>query len=344
MTNEATERIPFGVSFLDQMIPDGQRPGHLQAIIGTTGVGKTTMLQMLASAGCRRDFFNGISGVWLFFTVEEGRDAIFRRMLSATGLISRELVESGQQLRDEHGQVADYETELKRQLEVTSLAGRSELERRNIGLLILQRMLIIDLNQSSFSLHSSALVGALANRFRTAANTFAQAGIPVRGIYIDNLKLLIDRSLCEEQFGMIRFHRSAFSGVLDALKELSCEFRCPAWITHHVDEAEALQGAVQIQHHQDAVLLPRFGDHFRTILSLGTRDLATGRFQVACTKTPSLTMPTPCIAKFSTAVNIIEEATDCRIDRSSGTIVETETMSFTLLRHGRATDRRACVG
>lgn len=328
--------ISFGIDLLDRMVPIGQSLGKLHAVLGTIGSGKTTLLQMLVGEGARLEFQARSNGAWLFFSFEEGKTQIMRRLWSSVSLVSRCRIEEGCALTDCKGEIIDYEANLGQRLSDHGFAGMGEADRLAVAEQILGHTCVIDLSKCNGQLHERSAARSMVNTLRDFAISVSNTGMCVRGICIDNLKLGLWRILRLQRYGESAMHRRTLRDTLVLLEEqIAQAFGCPVWVSHHVDESEANRAPTEVHHHHNASLLPTFGDYCGTVFSLGEHDRESRCFQLACTKTTADRMPPVRLARISPYVHIIEEATDTLLDPHRHRIASRKSMSLSVIRRAR---------
>jgi KaiC/GvpD/RAD55 family RecA-like ATPase len=88
--HESAIVIPTNISFVDRLLNGGHYRGKIHGLLGTVGVGKTTLGAMIAAEGALREHYQGNSGAWYFITLDQRASEIRWHMLSHGAKIKRE--------------------------------------------------------------------------------------------------------------------------------------------------------------------------------------------------------------------------------------------------------------
>ena len=299
MTAETTQMpAPTGINFLDRQMAAGSGCGEVFGLLGSTGVGCTTLACMIAAEGARREvkqFDLESAGRWTFITSTASAAEIGKKMLSHIGKLGREQFQGSEFITSFAARGASVPD--------SDLEGRKSTARHILD----NGTTHLDLRGDGFK----SLVGPaqyIAGKLVQSNNAR-----PIAGVVIDDMSSLVTTYM--DTMGQPPEAESRLlREFLKSSRWMAGSLGCPVWVTHKLRGAVGQSHPTAILTHRDAMGCRYFGDHLDTCFVLGNHDRHTGCFQIQCTKAPRGVQTEPAVVRFSQTLETIEEVDEASRD------------------------------
>lgn len=328
-------RTPTTITWLDQFLRGGHRPGETYFVLGANGAGKTTLgLQLAFCVAAKEQFLASGDplattalkslgkdtsvpyepGHAYYFHYEMSEDDIRMKVWSAASLIDYErIVQLGQpgfQLADVSNLTGESLSNAElaaKQISGSTLPGYGERQRLEAALEVLSK------NFWQIDCQSGAVgKGYIPEIAAILANERRKGRRPAI-VVIDYASACVERhtSDAEEIYQLLaQFGRRAES-------EISVPFQTPVWVLQQLSGESNSRTASSKQNHSNARGCKSMGDAFWFAFNIGTTDPKTGCRYFTCSKARRGELGTPPILKIAGGFNrLIDVSSKYRFTRT----------------------------
>ena len=321
-------KIPTNIEFLDRAMLGGQGPLSVNAILGPTGTGKTTLAAMVAAEGAlleaERAGNGGEGGRWVFISSDQRVAEIHLLVMSHAAMIRREVLERATNTNQLSTTTDLSECERKRIQELRRWGDPPPGEQERY----FKVRRLLDQHLAIFStLHDTAGgFDQAIDPIVRLVESVAQPGRPVRGVVIDYVGLVVDKYASDQKIPAIKHSRLISEFVMACRDRIVVRHQCPMWIVQQLAGAVGGRSFAAPLDHTDAAGCRNFGVGCDVCFVIGSHEPTSSVFQLRCTKAPD-EPPTldPCLLRIDRDFATVQETREHRHDIATRRVVAAST-------------------
>ena len=265
----ATQVVPTGIGFLDEMLGGGTKPAGVYGILSPTGVGKSVLATMIACNGAAGGSIMSpqrpVRGRWFLIDLHND-NAVVQRCISYWSRIAWDHTDR----RSENHEAPCHERERAEMM--------SESKRLELGFArVFANLRLIRYHQVHMG---------------TQLIDCPEWGLPrdeceIGGIVVDGASHLWFH---EQDTSDLYYNQYLEELVSVRLRKLAEYLNAPVWVTHHIAGHRSDARPTEILTHRDAADCKTFADSMDACVVIGTRSgNCTGDvFSIQCTKRHSI--------------------------------------------------------